>query len=440
MGGAPRFPRRDLRRWAALAACVLLSGGVATVLLERKTVYSEEEPRVAPEVLEALRLLLSSDPREEARGEFLLERMGASAVPHLRFWVHKVRRDADRVTLALSKLEGGETPKPSLETVTASEFLSRKMVEARMRIRRGEYRQGLELAEAILLLDKRMPGSWELRRLIKRARERLVSREILEPMLDSKQLVYEVGQKPELTFRIANRDTRVARILLDRGVLGEMDMVVTRRYLNGTMRRELNKLKIQGPEQADRIIIGPGQVWEYPIQFDAGEGFDPQGMVARVQVAGRFRPTRWTVEREQENITISMNSTEFWLVPPGEAVLCERPLEKLTAAMFFGKLQPFFVAGQLSVWVGEEDPYFNEKLVATLMESLEELPPPLQTLTGRFLEQATGHRFGEDVERWRGWWEGVQGRPAEKAPTPEDEPLIPEPVETPGSGSSEPGG
>jgi hypothetical protein len=64
----------------------------------------------------------------------------------------------------------------------------------------------------------------------------------------------------------------------------------------------------------------------------------------------------------------------------------------------------------------------------------------LQTLTGRFLEQATGHRFGDDVGRWRSWWEGVQGSTEEKTAGPDDAPAIQHPVEPSDSEAAESSG
>ena len=71
----------------------------------------------------------------------------------------------------------------------------------------------------------------------------------------------------------------------------------------------------------------------------------------------------------------------------------------LTAALFFGKLEPFFVGGQLAVWAGEEDPYFNEKLVETLIGNLGELNAERKTMAGRFLNQATGQTLPPDPAR-----------------------------------------
>ena len=93
----------------------------------------------------------------------------------------------------------------------------------------------------------------------------------------------------------------------------------------------------------------------------------------------------------------------MWIVPPGESAMCERPLEKLTAALVFGRLEPFFVGGQLSVWAGQEDAYLNEKLIVTLVNSMGKLEALRLDLAGRFLDEATGLSFGADAEKWKAW-------------------------------------
>jgi hypothetical protein len=389
---------------------------VAVGALARTAFPATREP--SPEVLQAIRLLLSSDAKDEARGERALKRMGAAIVPELRYWVRKARNQADRVEIVLSDLEGASPGKVSSERMSASEFFHRKLVECRGLYRDGDSRRAALIAEAMVLLDEESPYAWELRRLARRARERLVAKEVLEPIVEVEKLVYEVGQKPQITFRITNHETRPARIRLDKGVLGTMDTVVTRQFIDGSARREEMKLRIQVPQEVDQILIGPGRSWEQPVEFSAADEWPRQGMVARVQVDGRFRPTRWTVEAKEENLSLAMPRAEFWMVPEGESAECDRPLEKLTAALFFEKLEPLFVGGQLSVWAGEEDPYFNEKAIETLIGNLKDLDPRRLGLANQFLNQATGQHFPADPARWDAWWAKTSGGSRKTAAPP----------------------
>jgi hypothetical protein len=373
---------------------------VAFVVLAGQAFLKTKSP--SPEVLQAIRLLLSDDAREEARGEHALKRMGKAIVPELRYWVRKAHNEADRVEIVLSDIEGQESSTLGAEKISASEFFHRKVIECRDLARDGRSREALQLAEAIVLLDKDGPYAWELRRLARRSRERLVAKEVLEPLLDVEKTVYEAGERPEILFRLINHEPRPARIRLDKGILGSMDAAVTAQFIDGNSRRQEMKVRIRVPENVEQILIGPGRVWEQPVELDLGE--IPGDAVARIQVEGRFRPTRWTVEAEGQNITLSMPRTEYWVVPRGQADGCDRPVEKLTQALFFAKLEPFFVGGQLAVWAGEEDRYLNEKLVHTLVSSLDDLDPPRLALAGLFLNQATGQRLPADGGRWKEWW------------------------------------
>lgn len=418
-GGGPVRRRLRLLLGGALVSFLI----VAVFLGDSPPARSDGAPEVRPEVLQALRLLLSDDPKEEARGEQLIRKLGGGAIPDLRNWTRRVRLDLDRVASLFAEIEGREPGSPSAENLSAGEFLSRKVAECRALNRKGDHTRALALAEALLLLDRQNPYSWELRRLVRRARERLVMTEVLLPSVEVGKYVYEVGGRPDVAFRITNRDSRVARIRLDRGVLGELSLTVTKQYIDGGMKREETRLRIQVAEDVDQILIGPGLSWEHPLRVEGIEDLPPEGVVVRVQAAGRFRPTRWTVDREdRENIGLPMGTAEFWIVPKGQSTLCDRPLEKLTASLFFMRLESIFVGGQLAVWAGEEDPYFNESLVRTLIESLEELDPPARRLADRFLMQATGRDEKGDPAGWKAWWGKAVAERAGLAPTPQESP------------------
>ncbi|MBI4600990.1 MAG: hypothetical protein HY721_03430 [Planctomycetes bacterium] len=409
-------PRRiPIRLWT-LAALGALAAGRAEAQVPAepqqpgvRTLDAEAEMAApAPEVLQAIRLLVSSDPKEEERGRRLLEMKGIAAAPQLRYWVRKVHAEAERVKAVLAGLEGREKA-PSLESMSAQELLHRKLLECRALVKEGEYSQAVDLAEAVLLLDKHGPHAWELRRLSRRARERLVTREALEPRLEAEKLVYEAGEQPTVAFRLANRHSREARIRLDKGVLGECDVTVTRKQLGGEMRLERTKLRIQAPPEVRQIVIGPGKTWEREVLVDLGEALPLAGAVARVQVEGMFRPSQWAVEDIGANLGLSIDETEIWVVPPGETALCEQPLEKLAVALLAGKREALFVAGQISVWAGEDDAYLNERVVEMIVSSIEDLDPQRLQVAGRLLEEATGQGFGVDAGRWKAWWAKLRG-------------------------------
>ena len=48
------------------------------------------------------------------------------------------------------------------------EYFHRKLFEARSFAREGNYRRALEIADALIALDKESPIAWELRRLAAR--------------------------------------------------------------------------------------------------------------------------------------------------------------------------------------------------------------------------------------------------------------------------------
>jgi len=368
-----------------------------------------DETRPTQDVLQALRLLLSSDPKEEARGEAHLRRMGrAAVVPQLRYWLRKIEVEADRVRLLLESIEGtgkGSTP---TEKLSANELLHRKLLEVRDLLRQGEPKSALELAEALLLLDRQGPHAWELRRLSRRARERVITRDVLEPDIEIERNVYEVGERPEVLFRLINHKDVEASIEISKGVLGEVDVTVTRCFLDGSVRRDQNKVLLQVPPDVQRIAIGPKASWERKIPLHLGHELPLQGAMARVQIAGKFRPTRWRVEGDVESLGLSLAEVELWIVPSGASDGCEKPLEKLAAALVFGDEEAFFVGGQIALWAAESDPFFNEKFIDTLLGSIEDLDTRRLALATRFLNEATGEDFEADASKWKAWWASLQ--------------------------------
>ncbi|HVR73024.1 MAG TPA: hypothetical protein VMT52_01775 [Planctomycetota bacterium] len=380
-------------------------GARESIPRDRPASRDVKEP--SKEVLQALRLLLSESPRDSARGARALERMGLAIAPQVRYWVRKVRSEADRVEILLRQIDGVGAREPLLDHLSLGEFYSRKLLDCQDLLRGGEYRQAADVAEALLLLDKNSPHAWDLRRIVRGARERLVRREVLEPSIEVDKLVYEVGEEPQVLFRLRNHEGRAARIRIQKGLLGEIDVSVTRHSMDGSMRRYEQRLGIEVPREVEHVVIGPGQVWDQRIPFELKDSLPLGGTVARVMIGGRFRPSAWTVDGESHNQGLALGETELWIVPPGESALCQRPLEKLTEALVFGKLESFFIGGQLSVWAGENDAYFNEKLIDTLLGSIEEYDATRLAMAARFLGEATGQAFETDAKKWKDWWAKV---------------------------------
>ncbi len=368
---------------------------------------SDPEVKPTAEVLQGIRLLLSLDPRESAHGEALLKRLGLSIVPQLRYWVRKMQTELERVGVVLHAIEGRSGTSLSAERLSVSQFFHLKLLEAQAFSRQGEHMKALEVAGALLLLDPATPLAWDLRRLARRSREQMMSKEVLEPSIEAEKLVYEVGEEPKITFRLVNHQESEAVIEVHKGVLGEVDATVTIVLIDGSSRRNQIRLRLQAPAETRRIVIQPKKAWEQKVPFSPMDDVPLGGAVARVQIGGRFRPTDWRVDGSADLGSLGMNlsEAELWIVPPGEASQSESPLEKLAAASFFKKEQPFFVGGQLAVWAAERDAHFNEKLIETLLGSVDELDPPLLKLAVRFLQEITGENMEADPARWKLWWQ-----------------------------------
>lgn len=397
---------RRLTAWILNIALVLYLG---STLVFRQQALSQSEALEAPpssEVLQAIRLLLSGDRKEQTRGEAMLKRMGSHAAPQLRYWMRKVESEVDRVRVFLESQPGASSGPQSTGKLSADALFHRQLLEARAFSRAGEHQRALALAEAILLLDPSNPHAWELRRLGRQSRERIVSREILEPALEARKLVYEVGEEPQAMFRLVNHRDSEAIIEIQKEVLGEVEVTVTISNIDGSQKREQKHLRLRAPADVKRIVLGPRRVWEQEVPIDLRADLPLAGSVVRVQIGGRFRPTAWRIDgaEGQNNLGLTLGECELWIVPPGEGAHADNPLEKLALAVLLNKTESFFVGGQLAVWAAEDDAHFNEKLLITLLDSVDDLDPPRLQVAARFLAEITGEDFGADVGKWKAWW------------------------------------
>jgi hypothetical protein len=368
---------------------------------------SFEPLKLSPEVRRAIRELVSSDAAERLRGEQTLRRLGVRVAPQIEQWLNHVRLETDMVERVLADIirgESTESSSPLLDLeLRAAAYFDRKRREVRELLDGGDYRRARELAEAMLVLEGDGALSFELRRLVREARERLTARE-LEPRIDVAELIYEVGEKPEFVFRLHNRSQRPARVEVDRGVLGELDIEVTSQYQDSSSRESEARINLRRDAASDVISLGPGEVWTYKVPFQLEEELPLAGMAARVRFQATFRPRRWEIEGlKDSNIPLRAEASEFWLVPPGQKRAVADPLSRLKKAVVFRKPEAFLVAGWLCVWGGERDADLNEKLVDLLVNDYEALDPPLEKLAQKFLEKATGRNLAR-AEEWRAWW------------------------------------
>ncbi len=377
-----------------------------TVFQEEEAVFQEDVYRLEKpsiEVRRAVRLLHSSKENDQRRGRNQLLLLGPAVAPQLRYWIRGLRENSAKVedVLAVIEGDGGRSARLSYHL---EQFFNDKFRAASSLKDRGEYQRAQRIASALLTLDPSQPGAWELRRFVSECARRIAAKELLEPSFVVERLVYEVGELPELVFRIRNHNHARARIHLEKGMLGRARVTMDVYSANGVSRRVEQQVMVRAAAPGDLIVIGPGRTWEQKVPLNLGEPLPLSGMVARVQVTGRFRPTRWTTGDKNDNLSLSLPRTEFWIVPTGQSTLGDRPLQKLTAALLFDREAAFFVGGQLAVWVGQDDPIYNGKLVETLVAHLDTLSGPRLAGALRFLEQATGMGFGSEPEKWQRWW------------------------------------
>jgi hypothetical protein len=362
---------------------------------------------VSPTIRRLLGRLVSKKPAERKAAERVIRKMGAAAVPDLRAWLGKVRLESERVEILLrsilSEVVGGELPPTAVSRdFSASVYFERKLRQAQEHLKYGRYNRAKRIAESILELDGNTPLRFLCRRLIRKAAVKKVS-EKLEARVDVGSLVYEVGEKPEIVFRLQNRSGATARFEVRESVFGEVTITVERRFLNGH-RGHSTRMAMRLPQKYALVSLAPGQGWEFDIPFETPKDLPIQNVAVRVKFHAVFRPTLWEIEGEPDgNIPLRTVETEIWLIPPGKKRKFEDPLKRLTLALLFDRPEDFLIAGWFCAWAGERDRDLNLRLIDRLALEFEELDPKYHLLAHELLRHATGRIF-KKPEDWTRWW------------------------------------
>src|SRR6185503_2093308 len=140
-------------------------------------------------------------------------------------------------------------------------------------------------AEAVLRLDPDSPEIWQVRRLVRQAQERLISKEILEPTLEFRELVTS-AKEPKLIFRLVNRSRSPLSMRAERGILGMLQIKFQRRFMDGSERAEERRVPIRAGPGEDTIGLEPGGKYEREVEVIVDDPLPDRRMALRITVVG----------------------------------------------------------------------------------------------------------------------------------------------------------
>jgi hypothetical protein len=223
------------------------------------------------------------------------------------------------------------------------------------------------------------------------------------------RLVYGVDEDPRVLFRLVNHSRSPVSVRAERSILGTLQVNFRRRFFDGSERGDERTVLVQA--MTERFDIEPGGRYEREVPVHIEEPKPARGMALRIRVVGKFQPSQWGVEEKNLSRVLSLPPAECWVVGPAEKPLSELPIKKLESAIFFRDIHAFFIGGQLAVWSAEDDALLNEKLIRTLVGSLEELDATGIGIADVLLEEASGSKRdrrlkspAEIAEHWRRWF------------------------------------
>ncbi|MEC9352807.1 MAG: hypothetical protein VYD81_05795 [Planctomycetota bacterium] len=374
----------------------------------RKKEGAEVAAKVSPEVAQLIRKMISVRGSDQKEAETKLLRMGLRVVPELRAWVRQVSGNTEKVEIVLRKIfrkVSGDKDSGALVSreSSAGQFLEQRLYEAMEHLRYGRYQLARKIAESILVLDRDSPLRFLCRRLIRQARERKLKKELVT-RVDSGALVYEVGEKPQIFFRVLNKSGSTARFDIQQGIVGELFIGFDRCHLDGSHIANGERVPLRIKNIQQKVVLKPEEGWECAIDYKLPDNLPLRQVACRARFRVVFRPSRWEIDGNKDsNIPLTSEETEFWVLPPGKKRKFEDPLKRLKLALLLKQNEDVFIAGWFCVWAGKKDDELNNRFKGLLLDNLLEVAPGLKPLFYELLRQSTGVSYKTDAE-WVKWW------------------------------------
>lgn len=364
--------------------------------------------KVSSEVSQLIRKLLGGRDAEQEAAEARLRKRGLRVVPELRSWIRQVSGNVEKIEILLRKIlqdvagEQGEIDLVSRES-SAGQFFEQKLDEAQVHFEYGRYELARKMAEAILELDRDSPLRFLCRRLIRKAKERKLKKELVT-RVDADALVYEVGESPQIVFRVLNKSGSVARFEVRQGVVGELFIVFDKCLIDGSHITQSERLPLRIKSREQTVVLKPEAGWECEIGYQLPKDLPLRQVACRARFRVTFRPSRWEIEGDRDsNIPLTSEETELWVIPPGKKRKLEDPMRRLKLALLLKQTEDIFISGWLCVWAGKKDSDFNDRFLEVLVGNLEDIDPVRKPLLYELLRQASGQLHKSDAE-WSRWW------------------------------------
>jgi hypothetical protein len=366
--------------------------------------------------LRALRNAVDDDPEIRRGGERALRQLGQRTLRELDRWVALAERRLQRARELAADLRGegpeSESPRPD----AVRRFFIEQLELGWARLQDGDYRKAQDIAGSLLCLDEDSPLLFDYRRLQRAAEKRVLATEVLQPLAEFGQQVYALGQTPTLRFRLINHRKEQLLLHADRGVLGVLTVRLEWRLPDGTRHESVSDHPIETFRRTESWVVPAESAKEITIPLRIGDSLPQTGVVARLFVTGRFRPSRWGIEGRNVNHVLEIPRVECWLVPADSVEVARAPLRKLKMALLLKDFPGFFVSGQLAVWASLEDPLLKERLLELLGRSLEYVDAVGLNLADHFLSEATGIESAPRGAGAREFWEEWLASKAQTAP------------------------
>jgi hypothetical protein len=280
-----------------------------------------------------------------------------------------------------------------------AKYLHVKYGEALAHARRKNYQRGLDMANAILILDPKCADADVVKRLRRHCQTMITQTTLIEAKLFQPKIWYASDEPIELSARMKNIYRNAFTLSFDKGHGGLLLLEIEGKIseMGGASASETGHQEIRFEEE---VPIAPGGQWEKKFTVDFPDSIKDHEQIRVLTVNGWTYPLK--IDTDGVNVTrrIQFEPAIVRIIPKKYAIFLENPLEWLGKSMTTGTAHEVFLCSQMIE--GEQKSQGAEMLVRWMAKAER---PEGRVAAAQILTAMTGQQLGTDPKRWLDWIE-----------------------------------
>ncbi len=271
-----------------------------------------------------------------------------------------------------------------------------KLQEAHALYREKQYGKAVRICEALIVLGAEPPVKQHILRLMRLAKDRVFTSEVLFVNLKGKKKQYEGSEPLHLELTIENRLDR--RVVVRFPYAARLTVTVT--TVSSSGRIVVNEVVEELQLPAGPVALAPGRSWSFDASLETMGFRNGSFALEPVRVEGRIVRAHIEAEGERFDRSMRIPRVELLRVAEGYAEVVKNPVYKLQEAIGKKDATQLFIASSLLAWEGE-----YERVFALVLEALKN-SPELEDVGYLVLRLMTGKNFQQSRRRWISYYLG----------------------------------